>query len=1800
MDVVSRLAKLTPEQRSRLFKTLSTTDPEPEGTNGAGALASYPLAPSQRRLWFLDRLDLGNPAFVIPYALAVRGDLNVGRLEAALAQLVLRHSVLRTRFIETDGVPQQMVERGYEPMVERFDEAEGDYEHRLANALLRFGGEARKPFNLDKLPLFRVALYSLGPSDHLLGIVIHHIIADGVSMQVLLDDLVELYNVGGGADSAGMSVLRPEYRHYASRQAARIWDDADPHLSYWRRQFTPLPPYLDLPTDWDRPPIQSYRGRTVPVNVGKDAVDGLGRWAAANGATGFMALMEGFVILLHKLSAQTDIVVGFPVANRCGAAEEALMGFFVNTLPLRATVSGDPTVLGLLRHVRARTLEAYDHQTVPFDVLVDKLAPPRDLGRPMLRQATFAYQDLATSGESFEGTVITPLHVDNGTCRVDLSLIAFNHGGNLSFALEYNADLFKEESVRGFAVQLEEIWAAMLSNPGIRLSEMPEPSRHKREPDEETTVPLSERQTLFHLSQQLHDGNLLYFDWIRFRFAINGKLDWERFQVAYRQLLLSSDALRGRITQSGGVPSLTVSDALPDSIAYRDLSRERDPHTSAQAALSGFLASVPDTGERLCESMLLKLDEECYWWLLSVSHVVNDGWSNAEIVSRMSRIYQGSEAYSQPSYEFTGYLKRIQEEALTEERIKCSKYWQEQLARKIDLPRFYGGTHQQPSTAAAQIAFPLGPGRSSALRNVLQELGIYSPAVAFIGLMAILIARTNRLRAVRIGAAFNNRSSAEQRLIGLFLAILPIEVETRDGESFIALFRRVQTKMIEASRYKDHAVGNPLDQKVYDVYFNFQNVQYREFGGFPLSGELLHNGHTNVAFALQVQDFDAKGEYTLDFDFNKAAFPDRHREASVAHYDALLSAFLAEPTASYDHADLVLTAERQRLLSDFNRTQRAFSAPVCLDQWLASQAAITPLATALVFGEEEMSYAQLHERADHLAASLRELGVGPGELVAVCMVRSLELVIALVGITKAGGAYVPIDPSLPDARVAYMLSDANPRAILVDELGRRCVIAANEDVLTNSRLVSVAEALCRARPASCPTAATVSGEDLAYVIYTSGSTGKPKGAMLRHAGVCNRLAWMQAAYGIGPGDRVIQKTPYSFDVSVWELFWPLVTGATLVIAKPEGHKDPLYLAALIQEGRVNVIHFVPSMLAVFLEYEEAAQCTGLQKVFCSGEALSVKVKERFFAALPGCELHNLYGPTEASVDVSYWECKPGGDSETIPIGFPIANIHLYVFDPLSQLVPIGAPGELCISGIGVAKGYLNRPELTAERFVRNPYSEGDPSHAILYRTGDLARYRDDGSLEYLGRIDHQVKIRGFRIELGEIEAAVVAYPAIAEAAVVVRDLGNGEPSLICFTVASSGESVNESALREHLQNHLPSYMVPSRFVALLRMPTTHNGKLDRDALPTPSPDLTQATQNAHVVLRPGEARLARVWESVLGVPVKDVNANFFSLGGHSLMAVMLVARIRDEFVVTLPLVTIFRFPTLAELAREIHQRGDMARECSELLVALRGDGSKPTLVLVHPAGGQLLCYQGLIEAFPEGCDLLGLQSRVVGGAEEYTSLDAMLEHYAQALTENVAAPYLLVGWSIGGLVAHALASVLEARGHEVRKVILIDSHVDNAKSLIVRGDPLLEAVALIGGQLAGVIAEMQKDDLARLRSQIEGYSTVKQRVTEVLRWAVDQGWLRSDEQLLQNMLFSADAALAHVEMIERHPLGRIKSSLVALWASESPLAKDASLWRDSTAGEFSELTIPGNHFSILTPPLVAHLAKTLMAQALCG
>ncbi|HEY2292056.1 MAG TPA: amino acid adenylation domain-containing protein, partial [Thermoanaerobaculia bacterium] len=619
---------------------------------------------------------------------------------------------------------------------------------------------------------------------------------------------------------------------------------------------------------------------------------------------------------------------------------------------------------------------------------------------------------------------------------------------------------------------------------------------------------------------------------------------------------------------------------------------------------------------------------------------------------------------------------------------------------------------------------------------------------------------------------------------------------------------------------------------------------------------------------------------------------------------------MPESLQTADDLAFLAPAGRQ-LLREWNDTRTDYGAPVCLHQLIEAQVDRAPEAVAVVCEGSSLTYAELDRRASRLAHRLLRLGMQPDSPVGICAERSLELMVGLLAILKAGGAYVPLDPEYPRDRLAYMVDDAlaGLAAPLLLTQGRLLPALP----ATGARIVLLDETV--EEPETRPRL-RVDPDQIAYLIYTSGSTGRPKGVMNSHRGIFNRLLWMQETYRLDASDVVLQKTPASFDVSVWEFFWPLLTGARLVMARPGGHRDPAYLARVIQEEGVTTAHFVPSMLSLFLEAPEAGRCASLRRVVCSGEALSHELQQRFFSRLP-CELHNLYGPTEAAVDVTYWACRRDGGPPVVPIGWPVANTRIHLLDADLRPAPAGDPGELHIGGIQLARGYWRRPELTAERFVPDP-GAAEPG-GRLYKTGDLARHRPDGSVEYLGRIDHQVKIRGVRIELGEIEATLEACPGVRDAVVVVKEAGPGDKRLVaCFVAAAEAPSV--AALRAHLRARLPEAMVPSYFAALPELPLTPNGKVDRKALTLRElPREEAAPAPAAAPRDPAEELLAGIWREVLGGVEAGVTDDFFDLGGHSLLLGQVLVRVRAVFGVDLPQRVAFEARTLGALARRIEE-----------------------------------------------------------------------------------------------------------------------------------------------------------------------------------------------------------------------------------------------------------------------------------------
>lgn len=791
------------------------------------------------------------------------------------------------------------------------------------------------------------------------------------------------------------------------------------------------------------------------------------------------------------------------------------------------------------------------------------------------------------------------------------------------------------------------------------------------------------------------------------------------------------------------------------------------------------------------------------------------------------------------------------------------------------------------------------------------------------GAWALLLSRYSGEADVVFGATRAcRRSSVEgaETMMGLFINTLPVRVQVNPEASLLPWLKQLRAQWV-AMREHEHAPlvkvqgwseargGVSLFESIV-VFENFHlDTLLRMQGGSWANRQFRLFEKTNYPITLDVYDGT---ELCLKLEFDRSRFDDATIARLLGHLRTLLEAMAGHPRHRLGDLPLLTPGERHQLLVEWNQTKTDYPRDKCLHQLFETQVERTPDAVAVVFEGEQLTYRQLNQRANQLAHYLRSLGAGPDAFVGVCLERSLEMVVALYGVLKAGAAYVPIDPDYPRELVAFMLEDANTPVLLTQQR------LAGDLPAHGARLVCLDTAWPTISQQSDQNpVGTATADNLSYMIYTSGSTGKPKGAMNTHRGICNRLLWMQERYQLAPADTVMQKTPFSFDVSVWEFFWPLLNGAKLVVARPGGHQDPAYLVSLIEQHNVTVLHFVPSMLRVFLEKPGVERCRSLRHVICSGEALGFDLQERFFEQL-SAQLHNLYGPTEAAVDVTHWSCQRNSPLRFVPIGRPVANTQTYILDTRMQPVPVGVAGELYLGGAQIGRGYHNRPELTAEKFVPDPFST-EPG-ARLYRTGDLARFLPDGNIEYVGRLDHQVKIRGFRVELGEIESVLLGHPAVREAVAMVREDVPGDRRLVAYLTAKEGEPPTVSELRGRLQAKLPDYMVPSAFVTLDRFPLTPNGKLDRKALPAPQDAGQRLGDLGPLPRNEMERTIAAIWQKVLHLEKVGVEDGFFDLGGHSLHLVQIQNRL--EKVLNRPLSTmdLFRYPTISSLARYLSEK----------------------------------------------------------------------------------------------------------------------------------------------------------------------------------------------------------------------------------------------------------------------------------------
>ena len=926
---------------------------------------------------------------------------------------------------------------------------------------------------------------------------------------------------------------------------------------------------------------------------------------------------------------------------------------------------------------------------------------------------------------------------------------------------------------------------------------------------------------------------------------------------------------------------------------------------------------------------LLRLGPEEDILLLVMHHIAFDGWSLGIFIRELTLFYEGFSKGNPPSltelpiqYADFAHWQRdwLQGDVLEAEL----SYWKEQL---VDSPPVLELPTDRPRPAVQTYRGERqGLVLSKTLTESLNSLSRREGVTLFMTLLAAFVTLLHRYRGqddIVVGSPNAGRTRVEiEELIGFFVNTLVLRTSLSGNPTFLELLGRVRETALAASSHQDLPFEKLVEElqpernlstsPLFQVMFVLQNAPggALELPGLTLRPLEVDSGRAK--FDLTLSMIEGEDGLRGSIEYSTALFEATTIVRLLGHFRILLEGIVADPERRLSELPLLRAAERHQLLVEWNDTQTEYPKDKPIHQLFEAQVERTPEAVAVLFEDQQLTYRELNARANRLAHYLRRLGVGPETLVGISVERSLEMVVGVLGALKSGGAYVPLDPHYPMERLAYMLEEIQTPVLLTQQRLLNGLPQHQADVvcLDTDWQAIVQESV--ENPLS-----EVTADNLAYVIFTSGSTGMPKGVMIPHRAIANHMVWMQADYPLTKADSVLQKTPFSFDASVWEFFAPLLTGARLIVARPRGHQEGAYLLELINRQNATILQLVPSALRMLLEEKEIGNCSCLRRVFCGGETLPVELQLQFFTRL-AADLLNLYGPTEACIDTTAWTCKRKSNQPIIPIGRPIANTQVYLLDAHLQPVPVGIPGELHIEGDGLARGYLNRPELTAEKFIPNPFS--NVLGARLYKTGDLARYLPDGNIEFLGRIDHQVKIRGYRIELGEIEAVLEGHSSVREVVVLAREDEPGEMRLVAYITRSQEREPSISELRRFLQKKLPDYMIPSNFIVLDAHPLTPSGKVDRLAMPAPDTARPELEEVFVAPRSPIEEILAGIWTQLLELERVGVHDNFFELGGHSLLATRIISRLRDAFQIELPLRSLFEAPTVAELARDIAQK----------------------------------------------------------------------------------------------------------------------------------------------------------------------------------------------------------------------------------------------------------------------------------------
>ncbi|NEW07889.1 amino acid adenylation domain-containing protein [Paenibacillus sp. SYP-B3998] len=1510
-----------------------------------------PLTPVQR--WFFEHKKEGTDHFNQAVMLFSPNGFDEPALRKSLDELWLHHDALRMIYnAHADGVRQ--FNRGAVGCPVQW--AVYDFTNRsdAYHEIEKIASDLQAGLDLSAGKLLTAGIFRTDEGSHLL-LAIHHLVVDGVSWRILLEDLNSIYSQA----LAGKTAVLPEKTDSFKLWAEQLSDYANSpsllkEIPYW--------------TQLEKTDVSSLPKRGFNMRQDSEAPRAS---IAVRLHAAYTRQLLGEVQVHQRYNTEINdlllAALGLVVAKRFGmevfplnleghGREEIIegiditrtVGWFTTMFPIVLDLSQGSELSWVIRNTK-ETIRKVPNRGIGYGLLKSLTRPENKqcLDFKLEPQISFNYLGQFNEEPTTAGFSMSPLSPgrsisEQAESRFSLDINAIISGSELLIEIGYSRQEYEAEEIEQLAHAYIQELETVIDHCALRTERQYTPSDFQdrgltiRELDGileryagsgaiQSIYPLTPMQQgmLFHYL--MNPGTSAYVE--QLSVEIEGTLNLDLLNVSLGRLLDKYEVLRTNFVYSDiQIPRQIVFSRKTEEVQFYDISGADQAETAIrveQIKASDIQRGFDLARDTLIRMVVLKIGEDRQRLIWTFHHINLDGWCVGIIYQDFIQMYlelvSGTPSHSEPVPPYSAYIRWLEKQDAQE----ALSYWQhylEEYSQYATLPKSAASHGNDPS---GQLEFSFDREITKRLSELASGNRVTVNTVVQ-AIWGILLQKYNNTSDVVFGSVVSGRPPeipGIEQMVGIFINTIPVRVRTEAEQTFAGLLAQVQQNAMASSKYEYASLAeiqsvSELKQSLLDHILVFENYpEYEErqasFEGSPLKFHMESMSffeQTNFDFNLIVS---LRDKLNVKFLYNKDVFTKASVERIQGHLRAVVRQLLADPALPLAGIDIV-TDEEKQVLNDYNRTAAPYPKEHTIHGLFEEQVERTPDRVAVVMGEEQLTYRELNEQANRLARVLREKGVGPDRIVGIAVHRSLEMIIGLMAIHKAGGAYLPIQPEDPVDRVLFTLEDSGAALVLTQRnlleplrpLGAERELLGIEDVLEQAAGLSGANL----EPVNV-------SSDLVYVIYTSGSTGRPKGVMIEHASLINRLNWMQHRMPFGAEDVILQKTPYTFDVSLWELFSWAIQGARLCFLPPGGEKDPGLIADTIEAHGITAIHFVPSMLGAFLDVAEQEELIGrlgnVKRVFASGEALMsehVKRFNRLWRASSGATLHNLYGPTEATVEVAYYDCPPEAVPGSIPIGRPLDNVRLYVLDKADRLMPVGVPGELHIGGDCLARGYLNRPDLTAEKFVRDPFADG----GRMYRTGDLARWLPDGNIEYLGRIDHQVKIRGYRIELGEIEAALLAQDGVKEAVVLARDDRTGGQFLCAYIVGKPG--VTAAKLRQNLTGHLQEYMIPAFFVLLDQMPLTASGKADRRTLMEMDLGLIQNVEYAEPRTEL-EKQLAEAWQSIFDLPKVGIDDNFFDLGGHSLTAIQLVSKMQQTTGLEIRLNSLFHHPTIRSLTQ---------------------------------------------------------------------------------------------------------------------------------------------------------------------------------------------------------------------------------------------------------------------------------------------